>query len=99
MFGDAQQLFPLTNQGIIGGGWGSTNRQGFNAAANVYYDFLHREVTFSMYQASYNTNCCGFSFELRRQNNVIRNDNQYLFSFSVANIGSVGTLPRQSRIF
>jgi hypothetical protein len=29
----------------------------------------------------------------------VRNDNQYLFSFSVANIGSVGTLPRQNRIF
>jgi LPS-assembly protein len=53
----------------------------------------------SNYQASYNTNCCGFSMELRRIHNVIRDDNQYLFSFSVANIGSVGNLPRQNRIF
>ena len=96
---DAQQLFPLTNQASFGGGYGSTNRQGFNVAAQVFYDFLNHEVTFSEYQASYNSNCCGFSLEIRRINNVIRNDNQYLFSFSVANIGSIGTLPRQSRIF
>jgi LPS-assembly protein len=96
---DAQQLFPLTNQAFFGGGYGSTNRQGFNVAAQYFYDFLHHETTFSEYQVSYNSNCCGFSVEIRRINNVIRNDNQYLFSFSVANIGSVGTLPRQSRIF
>ena len=96
---DPMQLFPLTEQGYFRVGYGSTNRQGFNVAAQVFYDFLHDEVTFSQYQASYNSNCCGFSIELRRIHNVIRDDNQYLFSFSVANIGSVGTLPRQSRIF
>ena len=93
------QLFPLTNQGFFRLGYGSTNRQGFNAAAQVFYDFLKNEVTNSIYQFSYNTNCCGFTLELRRVNNVIRDDNQYLFSFSVANIGSVGNLPRQNRIF
>jgi LPS-assembly protein len=96
---DQAQLFPQTKQLNFGGGYGSTNRRGFNAAAQVYYDLLRDEVTFSLYEASYNSDCCGFSVELRRINNVIRNDNQYLFSFSVANIGSVGTLPRQSRIF
>jgi LPS-assembly protein len=96
---DSQQLFPLTNQGYFRIGYGSTNRQGFNVAAQVFYDFLHDEVTFSEYQASYNSNCCGFSIELRRVHNIIRDDDQYLFSFSVANIGSIGTLPRQSRIF
>jgi LPS-assembly protein len=96
---DVAQLFPQTKQLSFRGGYGSTNRRGFNAAAQVFYDVLKSEVTFSMYQASYNTDCCGFSMELRRINNIIRNDNQYLFSFSVANIGSVGTLPRQNRIF
>jgi LPS-assembly protein len=96
---EGEQLFPLTNQGYFRAGYGSTNRQGFNVAAQVFYDFLNHEVTFSQYQASYNTNCCGFSLELRRIHNVIRDDDQYLFSFSVANIGSIGTLPRQSRIF
>ena len=96
---DNQQLFPLTEQGYFRVGYGSTNRQGFNAAAAVFYDFLRDEVTFSEYQVSYNSNCCGFSMELRRVHNIIRDDDQYLFSFSVANIGSIGTLPRQSRIF
>jgi LPS-assembly protein len=56
-------------------------------------------VTYSTYQVSYNTDCCGFSLEIRRINNVIRDDNQYLFSFFVANIGTIGTLPKQGRIF
>ncbi len=58
---DIQQLFPLTNQGYFRLGYGSTNRQGFNVAAQVFYDFLHHELTSSNYQVSYNTNCCGFS--------------------------------------
>lgn len=96
---DLVQLFPLTNQGSFRLAYGSTNRTGFNVAAQGFYDFLHHEFTSSNYQASYNTNCCGFTIELRRVKNLIRDDDQYLFSFSVANIGSVGTLPRQTRIF
>jgi LPS-assembly protein len=95
-----EQLFPLTNQGYFRLGYGSTNRQGLNVATQVFYDFLNDRTTLSNYQVSYNTNCCGFSVELRHINNLIRqHDNQYLFSFSVANIGSVGSLPRQNRIF
>ena len=56
-------------------------------------------MTFSTYQVSYNTDCCGFSLQVRRINNFIRDDNQYLFSFVVANIGAVGSLPKQQRIF
>jgi len=37
--------------------------------------------------------------QLRRINNIVRNDNEYLFSFVVANIGAFGSLPRQNRIF
>ena len=96
---DGLPLFPTTNQAFIKAGWGSTNRKGFNASAQVSYDLTNHEVTLSTYELSYNTNCCGFSMELRRINNVVRDDNQYLFSFSVANVGSIGTLPRQSRIF
>jgi LPS-assembly protein len=91
--------FSSTNQLNFKAGYGSTNRQGFNVAAQVFYDLLYDRLTFSLYEASYNSNCCGFSFELRRVNNIVRDDNQYLFSFSVANIGSAGTLPRQNRIF
>jgi len=92
-------LLPVTDQLGFGGGYGNTLRHGFNAAANVSYDLRLGEVTYSTYEVSYNTDCCGFSFEIRHINNVIRNDNQYLFSFFVANVGTIGTLPRQSRIF
>ncbi|MDQ2776639.1 MAG: hypothetical protein M3Y57_17230 [Acidobacteriota bacterium] len=51
-------------------------------------------------QTSYNTDCCGFSFEYRHLNFGIRqNENEYLFSFSVANIGTFGSLQKQSRLF
>lgn len=96
---DLLQLFPITNQGFFKLGYGSTNRQGFNVATQVFYDFAKQQLTNSTYQASYNTNCCGFSAEFRIINNIIKDDKQFLFSFSVANIGSVGTLPRQNRIF
>ncbi len=92
-------LLPATDQIFFGGGYGNSLRRGLNAAADVFYDIRLQRVTFSLYQLSYNTDCCGFSVEVRRINNVIRDDNQYLFSFVVANIGSVGSLPKQQRIF
>ncbi len=92
-------LLPATNQIFFSGGYGNSLRRGFNAAADVFYDIRLQEVTFSSYQVSYNTDCCGFSLQLRRINNIIRDDNQYLFSFVVANIGAVGSLPKQQRIF
>jgi len=92
-------LLPQTNQLTFGGGYGSGNRRGFNAAALVYYDLLLNRRTFTVYQASYNSDCCGFSFELKSVNNFVRNDNQYLFSFAVANIGTFGSLQKQGRIF
>jgi LPS-assembly protein len=92
-------LLPATDQIVIGGGYGNSLRRGFNAAADVFYDIRLNRLTFSLYQVSYNSDCCGFSLEVRRINNIIRDDNQYLFSFVVANIGSVGSLPKQQRIF
>ena len=92
-------LLPATDQIVIGGGYGNSLRRGFNAAGYVFYDIRLTRVTFSLYQVSYNSDCCGFSLEVRRINNIIRDDNQYLFSFVVANIGSVGSLPKQQRIF
>lgn len=92
-------LDPQANQIGLGGGYGSTNRKGWNAAANVTYDLLLDRRLLDFIQASYNTDCCGFSFQLRNFNLGLRNDNQYLFSFSVANIGAFGSLPKQARIF
>ena len=48
---------------------------------------------------SYNTGCCGISFQYRRFNFGTRNENQFRAAFVIANIGSFGTLRRQERIF
>jgi LPS-assembly protein len=92
-------LVPQANQMMISGGYGSANRRGWNAAALVDFDVLLNRRLFNFYQFSYNTDCCGFSVQLRQYNLGIRNENQYLFSFSVANIGTFGSLQKQSRIF
>ncbi len=92
-------LLPAANQIRIGGGYGSTNRTGWNVGALADYDRLSGRRLYDFIQTSYNTNCCGFSLQLRQFNLGIRNENQYLFSFSVANIGTFGSLQRQERIF
>jgi len=92
-------LVPRATQIGFGGGYGSTIRKGWNAAANFTYDLLTSRRLFDFVQASYNTDCCGFSVQFRSFNLGLRNDNQYLFSFSLANIGAFGSLPRQARIF
>lgn len=92
-------LMPQANQLLFGGSYGSTNRKGWNAAALVDYDLLLNRRLFYVATVSYNTDCCGFAFQLRRFNLGIRNENQYLVSFAVANIGSFGNLQKQARVF
>jgi LPS-assembly protein len=91
-------LVPQANQVSFGGGWGSTNRKGWNAAGIVTRDLLAGRTLFEFIQGSYNTDCCGYSVQLRRFNIGIRDENQWLFSFSVANLGTFGSLQKQGRI-
>jgi len=92
-------LVPRANQIGFGGAYGSANRKGWNAAGNIYYDLLLGRRLFDFIQAAYNTDCCGFSFQLGSFNLGLRNDTQYQFSFSLANIGTFGTLTKQARMF
>jgi LPS-assembly protein len=92
-------LLPSADQLLFGVGYGNTNRVGWNIAGSVDYDRISHRRLFDLIQASYNTNCCGFSIQFRQFNLGIRNENQYLFSFSIANIGTFGSLQRQDRIF
>ncbi|MBV9610982.1 MAG: hypothetical protein JO091_00855, partial [Acidobacteriaceae bacterium] len=92
-------LIPQQNQISFGGGYGNSNRHGWNVAGFIFFDALLGRRIFEFVQTSYNTDCCGFSFELRNINLGIRQENQYLFSFSVANIGTFGSLQKQARIF
>jgi LPS-assembly protein len=57
-------------------------------------------LQFSIYQATYNFNCCGLTFELERLAlGLVRDENQYRFAFSLANVGTFGTLRRMQRLF
>jgi LPS-assembly protein len=92
-------LVPAANQVTFGGGMGSANRRGWNLAGLMTYDALSSRLLYEFVQASYNTDCCGFSVQLRRINIGIRDEEQYLFSFSLANLGTFGSLQKQERIF
>ena len=95
----APVLLPQANQIALNASYGNTNRKGWNVGGLIDYDRVLGRRLFDFVQTSYNTDCCGFSFQLRQYNLGIRNDNQYLFSFSLANLGTFGSLQRQERIF
>jgi LPS-assembly protein len=92
-------LVPTINQISFGGGYGSSNRRGWNLGATATYDVPSRRVLYEFGQVSFNTDCCGYSVQLRRINIGARDETQYLFSFSLANLGTFGSLQKQDRIF
>lgn len=92
-------LAPPANQVRGSFGYGETNRPGWNAAVSTVYDYRIGRMQFATLQGTYNTNCCGISVQFRRFEFGARNDNQYRLAFTIANIGSFGTLKKQERLF
>jgi LPS-assembly protein len=94
-----KNLFPKSNQirGTIG--FGDQNRRGWNGLYTASADILQGVTQFMAAQATYNTDCCGFSFQWRRFTFGTLNDNQYRLAFTIANVGSFGTLKKQERLF
>lgn len=92
-------LSPPGNQfrGLIG--LGRENRRGWNTAFFAVYDYRVGQLQFTQSQVTYNSDCCGLSFQYRRFSFGTRNENQYRVAFVVANIGSFGNLRRQERFF
>lgn len=92
-------LVPQANQINFGGGYGSSTRKGWNFNGSIVRDLLRQLDFYETAQAVYNTDCCGFGFRYQRINFGARQgENQYLFSFSLANIGTFGSMQRaQSR--
>lgn len=73
---------------------------GFNLAANGGYDFVLKQLQYAGAQASYNWNCCGLSLGYRRfVLGSIRDETQYLYSFTIANFGNVGDISRSKSVF
>ncbi len=80
--------------------FGGFNRRGWNVATRTNYDYRQSIFIYNASQVTYNTDCCGFSFEWRRfAIGRTRNDNQFRIALSIANIGSFGTLRPQEQIF
>ena len=79
--------------------YGNQNRRGLNYGATMFYD-IHLGIFEGLSaQGSYNTDCCGLSIQYRRIAISTRDEHQFLLSFEISNIGSVGTLNRQERLF
>jgi LPS-assembly protein len=81
-------------------GYGHTGKQGFSAATNIGFDADLNFVQYAAVQTTYNWDCCGFNVEFRRfALGSVRNENQYRFTFALANLGSLGNLRRAERLF
>ncbi len=92
-------LAPNSNQIRFSGTYGNTARRGWNYGFSAFYDYRQGVLQYTLAQVTYNTDCCGISAQYRRFTFGLRNENQYLVSFAVSNIGTFGTLKRQERIF
>ncbi len=81
-------------------GYGHANKPGFSAAANVGFDENLGFLQYAAAQTTYNWDCCGVNLEFRRfALGSVRNENQYRFTFALANLGSLGNLRRTERLF
>ena len=79
---------------------GKPNASGFNLAANAGYDFVNGALQYAGVQSVYNWNCCGIGVGYRRfALGSVRDETQYLYSFTLANFGSVGDIRRSNTVF
>jgi LPS-assembly protein len=93
-------LAPIgSDQMRVAANYGNQRRRGWNAGVSAFYDLKLGHLDFVLAQVTYNTDCCGISAQYRIFNFGTRDEHQELFSFSISNIGTFGTLKRQEAIF
>jgi len=93
-------LQPRSNQIRLQAGYGEVNRPGFNVTTGLSYDFLNHFIQNQSVVASYNGSCCGLAFEYRRLAlGSVRDENQFRVAFLIANLGTVGNIRRQEKLF
>ncbi|HMD16943.1 MAG TPA: LPS assembly protein LptD [Terriglobales bacterium] len=81
-------------------GYGQLNKRGLSAAASFGFDADNGSLQYATAQTSYIWDCCGVNLEYRRfALGTVRNENEYRFSFTLANIGTIGNLKRQERLY
>ncbi len=80
--------------------YGSPVKHGLSTGINLGYDFTLNQMQYTGAQLGYNRDCCGLTFEVRRYSlGSVRDDTQYLFSFTLAGVGAAGNLNRALRVF
>jgi LPS-assembly protein len=80
--------------------YGSHNKRGVSGAAAFGFDLHTGVLQFSVFQTTYNWDCCGITAEYARISiGSIRNENQYRFTYSLANIASFGNLLKKERLY
>jgi LPS-assembly protein len=88
------------NQLRFSASYGGATKAGLSLGSSIGYDFVQNQLQYGAGQAAYNWDCCGLSFEVRRYSlGAVRDDTQYLYSFTLAGVGSAGSLRRAVRIF
>jgi LPS-assembly protein len=93
-------LTPPANQYGFAAGFGDPQHRGWNAGIDGVYDYRQGYLAYTTTQVTYNTDCCGFSVQYRRVNIAgVRDDSRWYVAFSIANVGSFGSLKKQDRLF
>jgi LPS-assembly protein len=92
-------LVPSANQFRARVQRGDPNRRGWNEGVEAVYDYHLRKLEYTTALVTYNTDCCGFNVQYRRYNAGIRDESQFMFSFSIANVATFGNLKKQDRLF
>ncbi len=93
-------LQPLANQIRALAGYGDVEHHGWNAAVGFSYDVKQQVMQNQLAQAGYNGSCCGIALEYRRLAlGPIRTENQFRVALVIANLGAIGNLRRQEKIF
>ncbi|MDR3763262.1 MAG: LPS assembly protein LptD [Acidobacteriota bacterium] len=81
-------------------GYGHPNKRGFSGGGSIGYDQNLNFLQYAAVQTSYNTDCCGLSFEYRHTNLPgINVENQYRFALTLANFGTFGNMRRQEKLY
>ncbi len=81
-------------------GYGHPNKRGFSGASSFGFDANLGFLQYATLQTTYNWDCCGATIEYRRfALGSVRNENQFRFTFTLANIGSFGNLRKQERLY
>jgi LPS-assembly protein len=80
--------------------YGDSNKRGWSGASNFGVDVNTGVLQSLILQSTYNWDGCGVTLEYRRiAIGSVRNENEYRFSYSLANVGSFGNLLRKERLY